>query len=54
VEVSLTPNPAYAGAVVTGRRHAQLQPELAELRDACAAGRDAELAARLRAVGISL
>jgi HK97 family phage prohead protease len=32
VEVSLTPNPAYAGAVVTGRRHAQLQPELAELR----------------------
>jgi HK97 family phage prohead protease len=48
-EVSLTRSPAYQGALVTGRRSSTPPADLPELPE-----RDAELDARLRAVGITL
>lgn len=51
VEVSLTPEPAYAGAAVTGRRSRTPDPDWIDLAVRPDTG---ELDARLRAVGIDV
>jgi uncharacterized protein len=55
VEVSLTGDPAYPGAVVTGRRTKSVAADVADLTNFDVASlRDPELDARLRAVGIQV
>jgi len=53
VEVSLTPEPAYVGALVTGRRSSQAGVDDVDLASLLP-DRDEALDARLRAVGISV
>jgi HK97 family phage prohead protease len=52
-EVSLVPEPAYVGAVVTGRRE-QAARSPTEIRAVSVPEIDPDVAARLRAVGVSL